>query len=102
MMRAVVSVPPPGSKPTTMVTGLLGKFCAAAAAANAMPAAIPSQRLIVPPPGGLPAFEDRLALLHERPAPLGVVLAVEAFLHPSLAGGRVVAGLRHLADHALR
>src|SRR3954469_25342897 len=30
MMRAVVSVPPPGSKPTTVVTGLAGKVCACA------------------------------------------------------------------------
>ena len=32
MMRAVVSVPPPGSKPTTVVIGFAGKFCAAAPA----------------------------------------------------------------------
>jgi hypothetical protein len=34
-MRAVVSVPPPGSKPTTVVTGLMGKVCAVAAEAAA-------------------------------------------------------------------
>ena len=31
-MRAVVSVPPPGSKPTTVVMGFAGKFCANAQA----------------------------------------------------------------------
>ena len=37
-MRAVVSVPPPGSNPTTMVIGLDGNaLCAAAAAAKATP-----------------------------------------------------------------
>src|SRR5690348_15231211 len=105
-MRATVSVPPPGSKPTTMVTVLEGKPCAAATPASAMPATSAMNRFINPPrvitTFVLFAFEDRLALLHEGLAPLGVILAVEAFLHPRAACGRVVIVLHHLVDHPLR
>src|SRR5919204_699007 len=100
-MRAVVSVPPPGSKPTTIVIGLLGKFCAAAPYAMPSAASAASTRfisiLLV-----LAALEDRLSLFHEGAAAFGVILAREALLHPRGAGGGIVIALGHLANDAFR
>src|SRR5712692_10980398 len=48
------------------------------------------------------ALEYGLSLFHEGAPALGIVLAVEAFLHPGLAQRDVVILLRHLADDALR
>src|SRR6476646_11027009 len=100
-MRATVSVPPPGSKPTTMVIGLLGKPCAAAPWAIPASASAPIHRfmsiLLV-----LTAFEDRFSLFHEGAAAFGVILAREALLHPRGAGGGIVVRLAHLANDAFR
>src|SRR3954468_955432 len=78
-MRATVSVPPPGSKPTTMVTGCDGN----GSWEKTFPAARSrrQRKILVMSFSG----ESRLALLHERLAAFLVVGAVEAFLHPSLA-----------------
>src|SRR5260221_12895677 len=103
MMRAVVSVPPPGSKPTTVVMGLLGNPCAntqadavpkTASAATAARCFIPSSYLF--------ALENGLALFHEGSAAFTVILAVEAFLDPGLARFAVVLRRAHLADDAFR
>src|ERR1041384_6244913 len=88
-MRAVVSVPPPGSKPTTIVIGLFGKFCAAALAAKPAKASAANQRFITILLVSAP-FENGLSLFHEGAAAFGVILAREALLHPGVAGGRVV------------
>src|SRR5882762_507374 len=95
-MRATVSVPPPGSKPTTIVTGLLGKLpCADAVAANMSPQHVEINLMS-------PSFENRLSLLHEGLSALGVILALEALPDPCLAERGVVILLQHLADDALR
>src|SRR6266480_492567 len=94
-MRATVSVPPPGSKPTTIVTGLLGKPCANAVAANRTPQHVEKNLMSA-------SFEDRLSLLHEGLSAFGVILALEAFPDPGLAERGVVILLQHLADDALR
>src|SRR5262245_38455171 len=92
--RATVSVPPPGSKPTTMLIGFDGKVCASAwLPTNANSA---SRDLI-----SLPR-EYRLALLHESLAALLVVGALEALLRPRAGLGGVVVELAELADDALR
>src|ERR1044071_10195728 len=74
-MRAVVSVPPPGSKPTTTVTGLLGYApCASAPHANGMASTAAStplslvivDLLLLVLRRPLAALEHRLALFHER------------------------------------
>src|SRR6185369_13581716 len=109
-MRAVVSVPPPGSKPTTTVTGLLGYApCASAPHANGMLRAAASTLvslviakillLVIPEP--LAALEHGLALFHESFPPFGVIGAVEALLDQRVAHRRVVVGLHHFADDAL-
>src|SRR5438105_8568699 len=99
MMRAVVSVPPPGSKPTTVVMGLLGNPCANAPAAKA--SAATAARCFIPS-SYLFALENGLALFHEGSAAFTVILAVEAFLHPGLAGFGVVFRRADLADDAFR
>src|SRR3982750_2887418 len=98
MMRAVVSVPPPGSKPTTVVTGLFGYWACAerAATPSAMAAAIVFIHILLSP------LEDGLSLFHEGAPAFLVVLAREALLYPGLARGIVVLRLQHLGDHALR
>src|SRR6266513_6507024 len=95
-IRATVSVPPPGSKPTTIVTGLLGKLACAnvlVARANAKKAKIHLMSF---------SLEHSLSLLHEGFSALGVVLALEAFPDPGLAERGVVILLQHLAHDALR
>src|SRR5712691_3925050 len=95
-IRATVSVPPPGSKPTTIVTGLLGKLpCADAVAANRTPQHVEKNLMSA-------SFENRLSLLHEGLSALGVVLALEALPDPGFAERGVVILLQHLADDALR
>src|SRR5437879_11399976 len=95
-MRATVSVPPPGSKPTTIVTGLLGKLpCADAVAANRTPQHVEKNLMSA-------SFENRLSLFHEGFPALGVVLALEALPDPGLAKCCVVVLLQHLAHDALR
>src|SRR5581483_6554508 len=101
-MRAVVSVPPPGSKPTTMVMGLFGKFCAAAPCAMQSAASAASTRFICILLGFSAALEDRLSLFHEGAAAFGVVLAREALLDPRGAGGGIVIAAAHLANDAFR
>src|SRR3954453_20682331 len=74
--RATVSVPPPGSKPTTMVTGLEGKFCPIAKQENENAKAAKRNLISLP-------REYRLTFLHERLASFFVVRAFEPFLaHP--------------------
>src|SRR6266850_933250 len=94
-IRATVSVPPPGSKPTTIVTGLLGKL----ACANAFVARAKARKAKI----HLMSFslEHGLSLLHEGLSALGVVLALEALPDPGLAERGVVILLQHLADDAL-
>src|SRR5882672_3431080 len=112
MMRAVMSVPPPGANPTTIVTGRFGNVpCARApaAAASAMTAAeIPlmvlpqfSPRLLKP--RVLFSLEQRFSLLHESAPALDVILAPEALLHERRARLRVErrARFQQLADDAL-
>src|SRR3989449_10246589 len=95
-MRATVSVPPPGSKPTAIVTGLLGKLpCADALAANSSPQHAEVNLMSS-------SFENRLSLLHEGLSALGVILALEALPDPGLAKRGVVILLQHLAHDALR
>src|SRR3954470_12713853 len=99
MMRAVVSVPPPGSKPTTVVMGLAGYPCANAPAAKASAATAASCFITS---SYLFALENGLSLLHESSATFTVILAVEALLDPRLAGFGVVVRDAHLANDALR
>src|SRR6267143_3277833 len=95
-IRATVSVPPPGSKPTTIVTGLLGKLaCADAVAASRTPQHAEKNLMSA-------SFEDRLSLFHEGPPAFRVILALEAFPDPGLAKRGVVILLHHLAHDALR
>src|SRR3989475_5865878 len=95
-IHATVSVPPPGSKPTTIVTGLLGKLaCADTVAANRTPQHAEKNLMSA-------SFEDRLSLFHERLSALGVILALEALPDPGLAERGVVILLQHLAHDALR
>src|SRR2546428_13418635 len=94
-IRATVSVPPPGSKPTTIVTGLLGKPCAIAVAANRTPQHAEKNLMSA-------SFEDRLPLFHEGLSALGVILALEALPDPRFAKRGVVVLLHHLAHDALR
>src|SRR5690349_19284297 len=101
-MRAVVSVPPPGSKPTTMVIGLFGKLCAAAPCAMQSAASAAHTRFICILLVFSAALEDRLSLFHEGAAAFGVVLAREALLDPRGAGGAIVIGPGHLANDAFR
>src|SRR5688572_12618255 len=91
--RATVSVPPPGSKPTTMVIGFDGKVCAWE---REQTRASVARRCLMSL-----SCKDGLALLHEGLAALLIVGAVEAFLHPRAALLGVVLALRHLADDAL-
>src|SRR6266849_947976 len=110
MMRAVMSVPPPGANPTTIVTGRFGNVpCARAPAApSAMTAAeIPlmvlprfSPRLLKP--RVLFSLEQRFPLLHESAPALDVVLALETLLHERRARLRVErrARFQQLADDA--
>src|SRR5436309_13561587 len=94
-IRATVSVPPPGSKPTTIVTGLLGKLpCADAVAANRTPQHVEKNLMSA-------SFENRLSLLHEGLSALGVILALEALPDPCLAKRGVVILLQHLAHDAI-
>src|SRR6185436_16150862 len=83
--RATVSVPPPGSKPTTMVIGLDGKFCPIEKQENEKAKAAKRSLILFP-------REDRLAFLHEGLAALLVVRALEAFLRPRAAFCCVVLG----------
>src|SRR4051812_22406859 len=99
MMRAVVSVPPPGSKPTTVVTGLAGNPCAKAQVENTSAATAASCFITS---SYLSALESGLSLFHERSSAFTVVLAVEALLDPCLARVGIVVGDAHLADDALR
>src|SRR3954463_14792488 len=100
-MRATVSVPPPGSKPTTMVIGLLGKFWAAAPCARAM-AASAAKRGVLRNLLILAGLEERFSLFHEGTAAFGVILAREALLHPRGAGGGIVIAFADLPDDAFR
>src|SRR4051812_33798027 len=102
-MRATVSVPPPGSKPTTMVIGLDGKLlCADATPTTNMARKTTATRCsIVIPPRSTPV-EHGLALLHEGLAALLVVLALHAGLDQRPAELRIRRGLAHFADDALR
>src|SRR5712691_11108206 len=95
-MRATVSVPPPGSKPTTIVTGLLGKL----ACANALVARAKAKKAKI----HLMSFspENRLSLFHEGFPAFRIILALEAFPHPRLAERGVVIRRQQLADDALR
>src|SRR5205807_313888 len=95
-IRATVSVPPPGSKPTTIVTGFAGKL----ACANAPAAKARAKKAEI----NLMSFslEHGLSLLHEGLPALGVVLALEALPDPRLAERGVVILLQHLAHDALR
>src|SRR6267378_5951242 len=95
-IRATVSVPPPGSKPTTIVTGLLGKL----ACANALEAKAKAKKTEI----HLISFslEHSLSLLHEGLPAFGVILALEALPDPGLAKRGVVILLQHLAHDALR
>src|SRR5919201_313082 len=100
-MRPTVSVPPPGSKPTTVVIGFAGKFCAAAPSATPIRASAAKHRFMCTS-SSLAPFEDGLSLFQEGPAALDVILAREALLRPRLAGrGIVGAALSDLADDAL-
>src|SRR5262245_53926641 len=99
MMRAVVSVPPPGSKPTTVVTGLLGKLCANALTEKASAATAASCFI---PSSSLSALENGLSLFHEGSSAFTVILAVEALFDPRRAGLGVVLRRRHLADDSFR
>src|SRR5260370_19728904 len=101
MMRATMSISPPGGYGTTMVTVRLGNACAAAAPL-ASRAATKKTILFIAPPRFLLALECGLSLFHEGSPALGIILAFEAFLHPRLAQRDVVIPLRHLADDALR
>src|SRR5678816_1990936 len=101
-MRAVVSVPPPGSKPTTTVTGLFGYApCASAPHANGKPRAAASTlvSLVIARSSfsfclePLAALEHGLAFLHERFSPFCVIGAVEALLDQGVAHRLVVVGL---------
>src|SRR5437588_6454715 len=95
-MRATVSVPPPGSKPTTIVTGFAGKLaCAKALAAKANMKKAEINLMSSP-------LEHGLSLFHESLPALGVVLALEALPDPRLAERGVVILLQHLAHDALR
>src|SRR6266704_2661588 len=113
-MRATVSVPPPGAKPTTMLTGRLG-YAPCPSAPPAQASAMTATRLliIVSPPlilvgcvdsPVLFSLEHRLPFLHERAPALDVVLAVEALPDERHAGLRVESGIgfEQLADDALR
>src|SRR6266540_2540374 len=113
MTRATVSVPPPGAKPTTMVTGRVGYVCADAfgAAARAVNAIAMVTAFLIPPPSNVSRFlrpvlfslEYGLALLHERAPAFDVVLAVEAL--PDQRRARLCVergiGLEQLADDSL-
>src|SRR5882724_4054018 len=104
MMRAVVSVPPPGSKPTTVVTGFAGKLLCANAPADAAPktasAATAARCLITS--SNLFALENGLSLFHEGSSAFTVILAVEALLDPRLARFGIVVRDADLADDAFR
>src|SRR5712691_10746408 len=95
-IRATVSVPPPGSKPTTIVSGLLGKL----ACANALAGRAKAKKAKI----HLMSFslEHDLSLFHEGLSALGVILALEALPDPRLAERGVVILLQHLAHDALR
>src|SRR5712692_7412416 len=95
-IRATVSVPPPGSKPTTIVTGLLGKF----ACANALAAKAKAKKAEINLMSS--SLEHGLSLFHEGFPALGVILALEALPDPRLAERGVVILLHHLAHDALR
>src|SRR6185295_18733481 len=92
--RATVSVPPPGSKPTTIVIGLDGKFCAVAKQGSVNAKAATRNLILLP-------REYRFAFLHEGLASFLVVRALEAFLGPRPALGGVVVHSADLADDAL-
>src|SRR5712691_8571957 len=114
-MRATVSVPPPGWKPTTMVTGRLG-YVPCPGAPPAQASAMTATRLLIMDlasfdsrPGFVDSpvlfsLEHRLPFLHERAPALDVVLAFEALLDKRRARPRVERGtrLQQLADDALR
>src|SRR6478736_3960792 len=101
--RATVSVPPPGSKPTTMVIGLDGKLCAAQSAENSNAKSETTALIgLLLVDRALATLEDGLAFFHEGLAALLVILALEAFLRPRPALGRVVVDHADLADDALR
>src|SRR6185295_13368849 len=76
--RATVSVPPPGSKPTTMVIGLDGKVCAVPGAETSRASNAKTYLILL-------SRENRFALLHERLASFLVVRALEALLGPGAA-----------------
>src|SRR5713226_2103559 len=107
MMRATVSVPPPGANPTTIVTGRAGNVLCA----NAPPAQDSARRaaeilfMIFPPwwSPSLFSLEHRLSFLHEGAPALDVVLTVEALLDQRRARLRVErrTRLQQLADDAL-
>src|SRR5467141_2464517 len=112
MMRAVMSVPPPGANPTTMVTGRFGNgACARAPAAQASATTAAEIPLMVLPPvlarllkpRVLFSLEQRFPLLHESAPALDVILAPEALLHERRARLRVErrARFQQLADGAL-
>src|SRR4029079_6166375 len=111
MMRAVVSVPPPGSKPTTVVTGFCG-YCACAAAAkpkaSTARAAFIANLLIGNNAGALHdrlpfrdfVFDERIrvfrCVLHDRRAS-----RFERLADLRLVGG-ALQGLVEPADHVAR
>src|ERR1700674_3876722 len=109
MSRATTSVDPPGAYPIRTLMGFSGH---AANAGNARAAANATTKRNIIPPGldsrlrgndVLLALEHGLAFLHERPAALGVILALEA-IDDELAREihvHIGAGLEHLADDAL-
>src|ERR1041384_837063 len=63
MIRAVVSVPPPGSKPTIVVMGFTGQVCASAACESA--SAHAAKRIFLMARSSI--RDDAGALHHRRP-----------------------------------
>src|SRR3954463_1774532 len=92
--RATVSVPPPGSKPTTMVIGFDGKFCAVAKQENENAKAARRNFILLP-------REYRFTFLHEGLASFLVVRALEPLPGPRPALGGVVVDGANFADDAL-
>src|SRR5262249_53547435 len=96
--RATVSVPPPGSKPTTMVTGLEGNDCDQQTEDNSNATSETTALICLL----LAPFEDGLPFFHEGLAAFLVILAVEALLRPGFRLGGIVVDAAELADDALR
>src|SRR5262245_8891990 len=106
MMRATMSISPPGGYGTTMVSERLGNACAPAAPL-ATSSAMKHTNLLIASSSCLflrylLTGERRLAFLHEGSAAFFVILTVEAFLDQAVALRRVELRLHHFADDALR